>query len=851
MLTAANDTINGAVNGALTSADVIIDYSTSDADTLTAVVNAAAGASNAARIQNVENINISGQYVTTGLALTNVSGADTLTLSAGIAGATATVTDANSTNVATIVAGTNVGTLTVTSLSSGTRDAVTLNATTASNVDVTGNDGGADTYVVNVATGADVDLATLNASDAITINAVGTLALAGVAALGDLTINASNDLTVDVTTGLAATTVVGNSTHAVTLSGAEAVFDGKELSKTGTGTLTVEVTDNDDTNLKEILADKVVLSDTLAAGDLFTVNEGSTVVLTGAGSADLQIENATGTITTGTLMLEVANDYTLITTNDNIDTLMISGTPDEDDETIVVTDLALNAATDTIVMTGGDLTITTLTVTDAKVIAASSMTGALTMTTSGNSATTVVLGNGNNSITTVGGADLVQGGSGADTISAGAAVDTIVGGAGNDSITGGAGDDSITGGEGNDSFVIGNGDGNDTITDFVAGSDKIILTGDVGAVDVTDLTVASGVYTIGDLAVTLTGNTATDLSGSIQLGKSTVATAFTVTTLESAVGGNFGDTFTHANDANVTITGGAGADVFYVTNDTLTQDANDMTVTDFTAGTDKIIITGTAKTGLQLDDAVVSGTEAFDLSSNNEFQFTLEDVTFTSLEGVVQLGDSTNDLIFTSFNDGTTDDNEIVGGNFNDYVTISTVTNDATIDLGLGADELTLNATGDDDTIIIAAGDSTITAWDQITNFGMNDAGSFACGNDVLDLDSTTVGTGLGSVDVGDIASASVASGIVTFKDASGNAISAADLNLTDALNFMATNAVGTDTFAFEAWVDADADGDNTDAGDKSTYVFQSGTTDTVVELVGLTGVIGFGAGTSLKIELA
>ncbi len=48
--------------------------------------------------------------------------------------------------------------------------------------------------------------------------------------------------------------------------------------------------------------------------------------------------------------------------------------------------------------------------------------------------------------------------------------DVIDGGGGDDTIAGGIGSDTITGGTGNDTFVFNAGDGNDTITDFGAGS---------------------------------------------------------------------------------------------------------------------------------------------------------------------------------------------------------------------------------------------------------------------------------------------------------------------------------------------------------------------------------------------
>ncbi len=78
-------------------------------------------------------------------------------------------------------------------------------------------------------------------------------------------------------------------------------------------------------------------------------------------------------------------------------------------------------------------------------------------------------------------ANVLAGVGGNDTLRGNAGADTIDGGAGDDSITGGAGDDTLTGGAGADRyFVVDPGqtavnNGNDTITDFVAG-DVIDLT---------------------------------------------------------------------------------------------------------------------------------------------------------------------------------------------------------------------------------------------------------------------------------------------------------------------------------------------------------------------------------------
>ncbi len=87
---------------------------------------------------------------------------------------------------------------------------------------------------------------------------------------------------------------------------------------------------------------------------------------------------------------------------------------------------------------------------------------------------------------------------GNDVLMGGAGNDTIYGGEGDDLIAGGSGDDVLTGGAGADRFVIdlaaSNGD-TDTITDFNAGSDSLVVTGYSGALS---YTFAGNVLTISD-----------------------------------------------------------------------------------------------------------------------------------------------------------------------------------------------------------------------------------------------------------------------------------------------------------------------------------------------------------------
>ncbi|MBH8574954.1 calcium-binding protein, partial [Nostocaceae cyanobacterium CENA369] len=76
----------------------------------------------------------------------------------------------------------------------------------------------------------------------------------------------------------------------------------------------------------------------------------------------------------------------------------------------------------------------------------------------------------------------LAGGSANDTIIGGGGNDNINGGGGNDSLDGGGGNDTLTGGTGSDHFVFdinaafnSSTIGIDTITDFLSGTDKIIL----------------------------------------------------------------------------------------------------------------------------------------------------------------------------------------------------------------------------------------------------------------------------------------------------------------------------------------------------------------------------------------
>ncbi|MFW8634419.1 calcium-binding protein, partial [Cribrihabitans pelagius] len=84
---------------------------------------------------------------------------------------------------------------------------------------------------------------------------------------------------------------------------------------------------------------------------------------------------------------------------------------------------------------------------------------------------------GDDSIVGLFGDDTIAGEGGNDTLSGENGADQIDGGAGDDQISGGFGNDVLTGGADADSFIFNVGEGQDTITDFVVGTDVLVLNG--------------------------------------------------------------------------------------------------------------------------------------------------------------------------------------------------------------------------------------------------------------------------------------------------------------------------------------------------------------------------------------
>jgi Ca2+-binding RTX toxin-like protein len=85
-------------------------------------------------------------------------------------------------------------------------------------------------------------------------------------------------------------------------------------------------------------------------------------------------------------------------------------------------------------------------------------------------------GTGNDSLSGGDGKDTLEGKNGADYLSSGAGSDSLDGGPGNDTLEGGSGNDTMSGGSGTDWFIYhGREEGEDVVTGFRAGADKLVF----------------------------------------------------------------------------------------------------------------------------------------------------------------------------------------------------------------------------------------------------------------------------------------------------------------------------------------------------------------------------------------
>ncbi|MBR6013105.1 MAG: hypothetical protein IK062_04895 [Selenomonadaceae bacterium] len=110
-------------------------------------------------------------------------------------------------------------------------------------------------------------------------------------------------------------------------------------------------------------------------------------------------------------------------------------------------------------------------------------------------------GSGNDSLIGGNGADYLSGGYGKDSILGGSGNDTLLGGSDEDTLNGGKGNDTLHGGDGKDIFVYEKSSGNDIITDYKAGTDKIkIASGSISNYKISGRNI---IFTIGNGTLTV------------------------------------------------------------------------------------------------------------------------------------------------------------------------------------------------------------------------------------------------------------------------------------------------------------------------------------------------------------
>lgn len=805
--TALNDLFDGSQVDTLQTGDIILDSTSTDADILNATVTVS---DSAARIQNIETLNITGKIVDTGIDLTNVIAAKELNLNTDYKNGTATVTNASTLAVEEINAGANIRTLEVSAATFGTRDTLKIDSNNAEDVTLDGTATALNN--IELTTKGDVTINTLGANSEVTVNlSDAETSLDGNNALANLIVNQTavdSVITLDgvLTTAAAPAgnvkTII-NSDQDVTVKSVKANIDGTAMESTGTGSLTVKITDGlsataSDTDLSSVKADVIDLSvkAAAAADSAVIVNASSKVKI----SADMQNTAATETLKitqsydatvtdaakllsatqVGALQLEVAKSQTLTVATDNTTkTLMLNAGIDaaadeEDTITLAKLDLAKDAAaatgliTSTVLVNGAeDLEISQLSFGGATTgkffLSAEDMTGDLTISALSEAATaadtdleaTIILGKGDDSLTTgtTGkGVYTVEGTSGTNTIniSAAAAGSKVTGGTGDDTITGnadgatlngGAGDDTITtgvgvntvdGGTGDDTVILG-GTGADTITlgagadkvvvdsgtngsnikDFVTGEDTIILTGAGAAINLSSLATApttAGVYdfdgstnfntTLKNGGVALSTK---DVADSVQLGYTKAdgtMVAYTLAADTTVVAGDKDDVISVATKMDGTITSGDGSDTVIIAIGTGAGTASNTTISDFTVGSDKVIVTGVA-TGTATNLTAISpdaGKYSIDGATTTLTGLTLSNggtaFTATDLTTMVQLG-----YKGAAFTAEATAGTTITGGTFDDHLAGGTAGQTDVfnfIDNG-GMDTITVFVAGEDD----------------------------------------------------------------------------------------------------------------------------------------------------------
>lgn len=814
--TSNNDTFvaiadGGGTTDTLTAADVIDGGAgTSDTLNITAIGTALADVTQGATISNIEVIALRNTVATgvimgfsatglTGVTMSGIGDTTVTNIATGVALTTSSTgaailsqeyVAAATSAVTNIVGGSALGT--VTYVGAGLTG-VTINTT-----------GTADSTAgaIDVAGAAAINI---NAASKLTATSIATTSTAGVITVTGAAVASIGTLDTGVTTVTASgtggvTTTLSAAAQVLTLAGT-----GVNTVTTGGIVLTGTVTAGAGT------ADKLIVS---AAADIAATPgakyTGFEILNNTAGGATLNVSpvvgitsiqlGATGQGAAGMNATQAAA-VTNLTNNDTLTLALTTATGTADALTVT---LANATAT-----TSADLTTATVTGFETMNVVSSSGTSAdinaLTFAAAGNLTALNLSGAKPISVTTTNITSVVAISAANLTYAGSTATDyalTITGAtASGSSVTGSAAADSIT-----VSSTIGTtynaGAGNDKITAAVAdlvadgvGGDHAINGGD-----------GTDTLSISDAAATFLDNHTTYLTNMEKI----TMTGTGDTSITLAAG--FNAAFTNG----VTITSGA----LLATKDLqlaagLANKAITLTV-DATANTGAATETYSLVTGSGADTVTFTGDAGWVGVSGAAAQGT---IAISTGAGADTISVTVGDLVSGDVGATTGQAISVTGGTGADLITITGKAN------GAAANSLLGNAL-----FTVAAGDSTTTSYDQITGFI---AATAADVSDGLAFDGAgAVGTLATSIDAGTIQSHSVTAGVVLFSTAaaysSASVINAT--NLADAVAYLVANSATNDIFAFA--YDRDASGTA-----ESTMVFHNGTTDSLVLLVGTTGV--------------
>ena len=311
------------------------------------------------------------------------------------------------------------------------------------------------------------------------------------------------------------------------------------------------------------------------------------------------------------------------------------------------------------------------------------------------------------------------------------------------------------------------------------------------------------------------------VAGTDTTAPSITGAAITPGTGSAVVTLQFSEAVAFTNATGLTLTSSAGASIPFTLAAGTSSDQLVLTTTATLASTDTVTVGYSSATGSIKDVAATPNS----LASTTILVGGDGANTLTASSAVVIRANSGGDTITGS----SSNDTIIAGGGAD------------TVDGGSVADTINLNeGTRAVDTVkLLSNNTSWIPGYDTVNAFDVSNAGG--TNNDVLNLPSGTIAADAGvttGTAVNTIAKHSIASGIVSFYDASSVAVAITSTNKADALNYLSANLTQAGrTVGFALDSDGNGQSDSLMVFQDGVAVSGYGNSDIVVQLAGVNGV--------------